>query len=209
MKKHKQHERRRKISKTLIYILGGILGLLILVFVFRGWIRITVEPKTVSVFYKSNVKKVRDDEAAKLGDPFKALGYSSLQNDTGSCTTDWARGIRTNIVCNYDQNTYQEVPKDQAYKDTLNANAAKLMDKLKQNGWEGQYTDNGEFTSLTKLIRNLTDGIDYTPDASYFKKIGPVECYIQTTTAFSKPEPPAMDTHLTCSRSIYIIGDPY
>ncbi len=189
-------------------ILFAVVVIIGLAFIGRGWIRMTAEPKTVSVFYNSNVKRIRDAEYGKLQSPLALLGYSTPYTQHTGCQTTLAQSIHTLVSCTYSYNSFKQTSQDAQAKASLNADAAKLQGLLQKNGWSGQYTDTGQYTSLTKLVSSITSGIDYQPDAAYQKNIGKVFCLFDSNTAFSRPNPPAIASQFTCSRDVNFLGKP-
>lgn len=150
------------------------------------------------------VTETYQTEMAKLGDPIGLLGYTEPTTTDDNCSSVPTRGLQPIMSCGLTVNAFKEV--DLNNKDTLNANAAALQSALQANGWQGQYVnENTEYNSLVKLVSSITSGIDYEPDATYTKDIGDVTCSISTTTAFSSPKPPAMNTNIWCG---VIVDDP-
>lgn len=200
----------RPARKKYLLIVFVVLSLVILLAcVFRSWMRMTVAPRIVSIAYSPGVQKVAEDELNKLQDPFASLGYKDFEfKSVDSCFTTLANGLRTQVECGYFLRAYAEISANNESKATLNKNAENLQNLLQQNGWQGEYSDSGTTNSLKKLVTSLTAGTDYDPDASYQKKIGSVQCYFHSNTAFSSPQPPAISTRFDCSRTINIFGNP-
>ncbi len=208
----------KKISKTkssksarvLIIILGVVAALTIVLFFARGWLRMTVAPFAVETIYGNSAQEVYEAEANKLQDPLALLGYQEAQPtlNNRACYTQLAQGIKTQISCSYNYDLLQEIPTSGPAKQKLLTNAERLQKLLQANGWEGEYANNADYTSLVRLTMSLTSGIDYQPDATYFKNIGDVECMFSNTTAFSSPDTPKMNTRLYCSRTFNLFGEP-
>jgi len=180
----------------------------------------SVLPGIVESMYGNSVEKVYQDEMSKLQDPLALLGYQVAETPTllyqnaetpgHGCNTVVANGIKTQVYCSYATKVYRQIidtgPKS---KKNLNANAEKLQTLLQANGWQGEYSNEGQpYTSLVKLISSLTSGIDHQPDATYEKRVGDVECQFQNNTAFSHPGPAALATQVSCSRTFNILGEP-
>lgn len=208
MKKNEKHKNtQKKPDNSKLYKLIGILFVsLAVLFVLRGWVRETILPKTIHTIYGSSVSKVYKNEMSKLQNPASLLGYTnSATKDT--CFRVKAKGLKTLISCESSSNNFREITS----QDTgiLLTNATNLQADLKTNGWQGEFTNEGvPYTSLVKLVNSLTSGIDYQPDATYTKKVGDVTCSIGTNTAYSKPNPPAMSTQITCYRTFNVLGEP-
>lgn len=170
----------------------------------------TVAPATIKTLYGNPAQKAYQDEAAKLQDPLALLGYADTTPTSGTtgCYTVLANGLKTQVSCNYNYDLGQDIPTNPQAKQTLVANAEKLQALLQTNGWQGEYSNDGEYTSLVKLVSSLTSGIDYQPDATYQKKIGNVECLFSNNTAFSSPDTPKMSTRFYCTRTFNIVGQP-
>ena len=196
-------------NRKLLIVFGAALALVVMLFLFRGWVRMTVLPNTVEAVYSNSVQKVYQDEIGKLQDPLASLGYQATSPATARCYTVVANGLKTQVDCSYGYDATQKTPTDTEAKRTLNANAEKLQALLQANGWQGEYSNDGQpYSSLVKLVSSLTSGIDYQPDATYLKQVGNVACIFGNNTAFSQPDPAQITTRISCSRSINILGQP-
>lgn len=204
----KEKSKNRLGDYKLLLAVGLVVGFVIFVFVFRGWVRMTLIPKTIVAVHGNSAHKAFVKETDKLQNPLALLGYKSLESEEGGCSTSLAQGISTQVICSYDVRAYAEIDQDSQSKAGLNANAEKLQNLLLENGWEGEYSDNGVYTSLRKLVSSITAGIDYQPDATYQKQIGHVLCFFHSNTAFSTPKPPAIATQISCSRTFNFLGKP-
>lgn len=167
----------------------------------------TVAPKTVGLFYASSVQKTFDEQNSALQIPLSYLGYPEVK-PTKNCSTSLANGLKTQVDCQVSIRLTRQLSEGTVDNKTLLEHAKKIQDRLKANGWQGEYSDNAETTSLVRLITSLTSGIDYQPDATYIKKMNGVDCMFQTVTAYSKPDPAAMSSQLTCYRTVNVFGQP-
>lgn len=195
---------------ALLIILGVLVALFAILMLARGWLRMTVAPTIIKAFYGNPAQKTYEEEASMLQDPLGLLGYSGAKptiNNTG-CHAVVANRLKTQVVCSYSYNLGQEIPTSTEARQSLRSNAEKLQTLLQANGWEGEYSNDAEYTSLVQLISSLTAGMDYQPDATYQKKVGNVECTFSNNTAFSSPEPAKMSTRFYCSRTFNILGEP-
>lgn len=195
-------------KRKLLVFLGLLAAFMITVFVFRGWVRMRIIPKTINVVYGNPAQNVFEKEMSKLQNPLALLGYTHPEVKMNNCLTSYAQGLSTQVVCSYNIGVYRETPQDTQFKADLNANADKLQKLLSENVWQGEYSSDGKYTSLKKLVSSITAGIDYQPDAAYQKQVGNVLCYIDSNTAFSSPQPPAIATQISCSRTFNILGKP-
>lgn len=205
---------KSKSNKTISnwlrwFLIIGVSLILLFVasYIFRGWLRVTLVPKVINVTSGNAVTNFASAEIGALGDPFTLLGYDSTTKES-ECRLVAARGLSTQYECVYVENGWTEILQNSNDKKQLYQSAVNILAALKNNGWEGAYTENEQATSLTTLIRNINDGIDYTPDASYTKASGDINCWISNTTAFSKPKNPAISTNFWCSRTVNVFGDP-
>ena len=208
-----KHTKKEKSDNKLIkrkpwLIAGSLVVIVLLAFLFRGWFRMTVIPKTIHAVYGNSAEEVLKAEAAKLQDPISLLGFVSEEPNFGGCSTAFAKRISTQVICSYQIPEWREIAQDPQAKADLAANADKLQSLLKENGWQGEYSEDGTYTSLKKLISSINAGIDYQPDATYQKQIGNVHCYLQSNTAFASPAPPAFATRMFCSRTFNVLGEP-
>jgi hypothetical protein len=196
-------------NRKLLIVFGAALALVVMLFLFRGWARMTVLPNTVEAVYSNSVQKVYQDEMNKLQDPLALLGYHVTLPADAHCYTVVANGVKTQVDCSYGYDVSRETPTDMEAKRALNANVEKLQALLQANGWQGEYSNDGQpYSSLVKLVSSITSGIDYQPDATYLKQIGNIECIFGNNTAFSHPNPAQMTTRISCSKSINILGQP-
>lgn len=199
------------LGKHKVLLGAGIVIVVILlsVFLVRGWVRMTITPKAIQTVYGNQAEKVYQDEVVgKLQDPLALLGYSDVQPLNNGCYTVLANKLKTQVDCQYTIMVGNEVPTTPEGKQTLNDNAAKLQASLQANGWEGEYSNDSEYTSLVKLMSSLTSDIDYQPDATYSKRIGDIECTIANNTAFSLPSVPKFSTRIWCAKTYTILGQP-
>jgi hypothetical protein len=200
---------RINFKSRKMQLIGGVIVLLIALFLARGWIRMTALPKTIQAAYGNRAEKAYLDEMNKLQLPLELLGYTTTEQLSKDCHTVVARGISTQVDCRYDIRLYREVDTSAEAKKILDDNAVKLQALLQANGWEGEYVNEGqELTSLVKLITSITSGRDWQPDATYAKKIDDVQCFFHTNTAFAKPAKPAMATQVSCFQTYNILGEP-
>lgn len=214
MKKKTKTTNKASLSKASKapnkWLIAGIVVVILLAlgYLLRGWVRATVLPESADIIYGRSVSKLYQEEMDKLQDPTALLGYGD--NDIKAekdCTRSFASGLKTQIICTYGVEASKQINLQD--KDQLNANATKLQDALKANGWQGTYSDTGDpYTSIVKLMSSLTNDIDYQPDATYTKDIGNTTCTLSTVTAYSKPNPSAMATRAYCLRTINFVGDP-
>lgn len=191
----------RVLTVLAVIVTVGILG-----YVSRGWLRVTIVPNAATMLHGQTLQRDMDAELAALQEPLTLLGYSNVDATRSKCIMQTAQGFRESLSCTSSLHAYSETPRDAAGKATLNSNAQKLQTLLQQRSWEGEYTDTAQVMSLTRLVHNLNDGIDYTPDAAYMKTIGNMQCIMDTTTAFSSPKPAAMSTTISCSRILMPFG---
>ncbi len=188
---------------TGVVVLGLALG-----FLLRGWLRVTVAPAVVTVTQGRSAKSAFYSEMDKLGQPLTVLGYENVEPLLTGCKLSTAQMLSTSFHCSYTFKAFKEVPTDQAGKDAIIQSAAELQITLQENGWSGEFIESEEYTSLTKLVKNINAGIDYTPDASYLKSVGDVTCLFGSNTAFATPDAPAIASFFTCSRNIDWLGAP-
>jgi len=196
-------------SRKVRVAVGLVLILFVLLFLSRGWIRMTGLPRTVKAVYGNSAEEVYKDEMSKLQNPLVLLGYPNVESYRPGCYTMVANGVKTQVDCQYNVRVYRVLDTSPESQKTLNTNAQKLQALLQENGWEGEYSNEGQpYTSLVKLISGVTSDIDYQPDAAYRKRVGDVQCLFDTNTAFSHPEPAAIATQISCHRTFNILGKP-
>lgn len=189
------------VYRTLAWVFGAIIVVSLLLFLTRGWVRATAEPKTASLFYEHGVQTALNDQNQALDEPLVALKYAQPTKQAAKCSLSLARSYHTEIDCAATIKSYGLVSSD---SQTLRTNAAALQAKLDAAGWGGNPN-----MSLTQFISGITAGADNQPDATYTHYFGKNLCMLSTTTAFSKPKPPAMSTVFTCSRTVDLFGSPW
>lgn len=204
----KPSSKSKRMKVIALISAAVILTILVMMFVFRGWLRVTVMPKTADMLHAGKLDKVANDEFAKLQSPLEALGYKNIEKKPATCKLDAAKRFATGFYCLAQSSAYQEINQNASTKETMSANAAKLQKLLEDNGWEGTYTNDTELTSLETLVSNINKGIDYTPDAAYSKTMGNITCIFDSNTSFSSPGAPAIATHYGCGQSLKFLGDP-
>ncbi|HVX58503.1 MAG TPA: hypothetical protein VG964_02075 [Candidatus Saccharimonadales bacterium] len=198
-----------KLARNKLVLFLLVLVVLVgLVYLGRGWIRKTAEPKAVAVTSGRSVKSEAEKQLSALGDPMARLGYPN-EKKTFNCFMATARSIHTEVTCTYVIDVYAKVS-DLKDNPNLNTEAAGIEKSLKANGWDGTYgLGASPYTSLTRLAKSLTSGIDYQPDAAYAKNIGKITCFFDSHTAYSHPAPAAIGSSYICSRTYDVFGSTF
>jgi hypothetical protein len=202
-KKPKTSKKQSRNSRSILWVLGSIVVVLILIFLFRGWFRVTVIPKTAGQFYSNGVKDTANKEATALNNPFGTLGLATPKT-SDVCTLQQAQSIHTEINCYTNQEGYTKLPTSFTGLVNIQKQTSSLQTLLNSNGW--QAGSNG--VTLTSLINGTAKGIDYSPDAFYQKIIGNTDCTFDTMIAYANPQPPAIRVTFSCSRTINFLGAP-
>jgi len=208
MKKSKnKHFQKEKpldnLKKYLIYT-GTLVVIVVLLFVFRGWLRVTVLPKTIGEFYVSGVQTTFNQEFNDLQNPYRLLSFTNPKPASLGCALSQAQSIHTEINCMDDQINWTVLPRSATGIATVQQNAAKLQGLLKAQNWLGG--SNG--VTLTSLIDGTAKGIDWSPDAYYEKIVGKTDCVFDTMIGYANPQPPAIRVTLSCDRTVNILGTP-
>lgn len=198
------------MPKKYCYIGGAICVVVLAAFwLGRGWLRKTATPAVINVFYKNSVQKTYDSEMAKLQNPLSMLGFSDVQPAQTRCRSVVYNGLQNQVDCTVDVQVFGETSQLSGDKATRNNNATKLQSLLQANDWQGEFSNKDvPYSSLLKLVEGVNNGVDYLPDATYQKQLGPVLCTLSTYTAFSKPSAPAISAHVWCVRTVNIFGQP-
>ena len=169
----------------IVLVLGGYMA--------RGWGRHTAAPDAADLIYGRQVQTVLNAQYNDLGQPFKALGFTSMQHSR-SCNLTYAKHFKADFYCMSMYSVYTD--KVGSLSPDLGVRAAKLDAVLQAKGWQNGYT------SLTTLGQSIAKGIDWQPDADYTKTFGNITCDADFNTAFSKPKPAAISGRITCSRAL-------
>lgn len=208
---HATAKKFKNIGRSKNFVVAAVIVLLVILFayLFRGWIRITLLPRSASVMFSGQVHSTFNDETAKLSDPLSKLGYKNVTTDNQGCKMIIASRFHELIGCSFQASAYSRLSDLSVSPDGFKTYAATLMAALQKEGWSGTYTNDGPYTSLGKLADSLAAGIDYQPNASYTKSVGKVSCIFESHTAFSKPFPPAVGSEISCVRVLMVFGNPY
>ena len=202
----KKKQKKNKLShnsKTILISFIALIVILVLVFLFRGWFRATVIPKTLGIFYSNGVVDTHKREVGDLSNPFESLGFI-VPKISHTCNLQQAQSIHVEIDCSTNQEGYTKLPTSPAGVANIQKQASILQATLKSQGWQG----GGNGITLTSLINGTAHGIDYSPDAFYQKVIGNTNCIFDTMISYSNPQPPAIRTSFSCSRTINFLGTP-
>jgi len=208
MKKHKKNRKYTEkpldnLKKYIIYT-GSLIVIVVLLFVFRGWLRVTVIPKTIGEFYVGSVQTTFNQEIAALQNPYKLLSFTNPKAPVLGCQLSQAQSIHTEIDCNDNQISWTVLPKSAAGIAAVEQNAAKLQSLLMSQGW--QAGSNG--VTVTSLIDGTAKGIDWSPDANYQKIVGKTDCLFDEMIGYANPQPPAIRVTFSCDRTVNVLGTP-
>jgi|GEM_PF-3263470 len=162
----------------------------------RGWVRYHAEP-TLVAWSADQSSKVIKGQSSELGDPFNRMGFGNVDK-ASQCVLTYAKGFSSELSCGTDYKAFSS--NINGLKPDLATRGSTLQIALQANGWTSGNT------TLAELAGNISKGIDYTPDATYFKVVGKYNCLVSFTTAFSKPKPPAIAGDMSCSRQYGIMG---
>ncbi len=188
----KKIEKQPQKLKKIYLIPLAILILLFLAYLGRGWIRRSLVPTVAGWVYANKLQSTLDKEYNSLQKPFDALGIPNVKKGRG-CNLAHAKHFKITLSCGAEYSAYT----DRVAPD-LAANSARLSNQFKDQGWSFGNTDVGT------LGKNISQGIDWTPDAAYIKFKGPIACLADFNTAFSKPKPPAINGSVSCNKAIDI-----
>jgi hypothetical protein len=187
MKKHKKSRFKREKPldnlKTYLIWTVSIVIIVSLLFVLRGWLRVTVVPKTIGEFYVGGVQATFNKEITALQKPYQLLAFTKPNPPVLSCGLAQAESIHTEINCNDNQISWTVLPRSAAGLNSVQQNAAKLQGLLKAQTWLGG--TNG--VTLTSLIDGTAHGIDWSPDAYYEKLVGKTDCVFDTMIGYANP----------------------
>jgi hypothetical protein len=142
--------------------------------------------------YTRQVQSTLDKEYTALQKPFEMLGMPDVHKKK-TCELAHAKHFKIQLYCSAIYSSYSD-----HIAPNLAAGSAKLANQFTSNGWSLGYTD------LSTLGKNISQGIDYTPDAAYTKFKGDIACTADFNTAFSKPKPPAINGSVSCTKVVDI-----
>ena len=204
--KWRQHLHDNSVAHLTTTVFAIVVGLCLVLLLARSWVRVTVVPKTVSVFYGNSINKVSDTEFNKIKSSLSDLGLTNLTPNK-ACIRTTAKNFSEEVSCQYIVSSTLTIA-DGTSADTLTSKAQTLQKLLQDNGWSGTYTEQGDEVSFVKLVSNVANNVDYTPDAYYTKVVGELICTFDSNTAFKIPENPAkaFTSNFNCSRLINVFG---
>ena len=192
------------MTRNVLVTIGGLIVLLFLLFIVRGWMRVTIIPKTAAIFYTNGIQNTQNNELKQLNNPFKTLSSTANPKTSTGCSLELAQSIHTQIDCNVSQLVYAKLPVTAAGQSSIQAKAQTLQTLLSIDGWSG----GGNGVTLTSLIDGTAKGIDYSPDAYYEKVIGNNDCVFDVMIEYANPQPPAVNISLSCDRTLDVLGAP-
>ena len=192
----------RKI-KALFIVGGAIVICLLALFLFRGWVRATVIPKTTSLFYLSEVTSTLDSQSKDLSNPLSTLGFTNITK-SNTCNLELAQSYRTEVDCQTSNQSYIKLPATATGLNNEMQRVTQLQSSLTAQGWHAG--SNG--VTLTSLVGGIIQHKDYSPDANYEKIINRNDCVFDVMIAYSNPQPPALRATFSCDRTVDVLGTP-
>jgi len=188
-------------AKIPLIALGTLVILVLLTFALRGWLRVTVIPKTIGLLYMPGISSTFEKQDNTLGHPLQSLGFQNVATKK-HCLKMIAQGYHVDIDCIAIQQGYVVLPSSAEGIAKEQQAAAKIQSALQASGWQGG--SNG--VTVTSLIDGTTQGKDYSPDAYYEKTVGKNHCIFDIFIAYSNPKPPAISIQFFCERTFYFLG---
>lgn len=189
--------------KVLLLVVLTILIVLILV----GFHKSSKKVNIITSSYPSYVTSLQNtinSAVTNLDDPFTKLGYTSINKKPVKCSLLYSEGATTQLDCSGEYQAYTRTPRNPLGETNLENQAQLLQTLLIVGGWQA----GGNGVTLTSLIDGTYKGIDYSPDAAYLKNINGNSCIFDTDIAYSNPNPTAINSTLSCSRTVSVTGIP-
>lgn len=163
-------------------------------------------PGVAKIVYGSSLRGLYEDERKALGDPSRVLlGVSSDAELT--CVSIY-EGIKVHVSCDTAMQQYGQLRQGQEGKLAATNAASEVEKALVQSGYEKGIDGGSNGVTLSSLIGGTYQGIDYSPDAFYSKKVGDALCTFQVTVAYSSPKPAAINVRHVCTREFDPFGVP-
>lgn len=175
--------RKRIVVASLVFVL-----VVVVLFLALGGVKTT---KRIYYGYKS--RTALSNENKKLGEPLKALGFTSIEGGNSVCQYFEKFGYENKpLDCTTTLKSYQ-VFSDDAAKSRAAEAAGTLSRLLKQNGWQqGNY-------EVGKWFQDVTNKVDWNPDAYHYKYFDDTFCMLDFFVAYSNPNPPAVNAEMRCT----------
>lgn len=183
------------IGVLLVLVIVG-LGL----FVKKDWVKRS--------YYRVQTERTVRKELKPLQDSLTSLGFNNLSSLQTSCNVSDPSNIPENfegvidaelrpgryLDCSSSVSQFIRVPED---KKAFQQHAEELSKVLQSNGWESR-----EDYPTIQWFKAISEGVDYQPDQYNHKDVNGWNCVTDFFTAFSKPEPAALNMQLICNKSV-------
>lgn len=184
-----------KNSKQFRLKLFGLISALVVLFLV---IFVFVLGQNISKWrYGNDAKASFNTELSTLG-PLSTFGLKKTSNS--KCITEAiSQYNKPQLQCSVSEDPYIVIGKSVSSKNHFVAQAAKLDNLLKKNGW----TETANATpTIKQWFEGITSGKDWYPDEGAYKNIGASHCSIDFFLAFSNPKPPAFNLQASCTAPI-------
>ena len=182
---------------------GCIVVLMLGLYLGRGWVRFALIPDAATPLYSRGIQHQLTTQNANLSFPYGLLNIQTSPSST-TCSLELAQNIHTQLYCQATLGGYTKLPVSASGEAIVKKAAGSIQKTLSTQGWNGG--SNG--VTLTSLIDGIYQGKDYSADAYYEKVTGDYDCTFDTMIAYANPHPPAIDSLLTCVRTVNLFGTP-
>lgn len=163
-------------KKSLGIAFAILLVGLMLMYLGRGWLRVTVIPWYVDVMHRQSVQNAFDEVNEELGHPLTALelNVSNVRGNNAQCSENTAQHFHVEVGCSAFIGGQGKVI-DEAYRQKHTANLENLENKLIQDSWHKSQSTETPPTFKDLLSSQKTGYIGYV---RYDKKVQGVNCWI-------------------------------
>lgn len=178
-----------------------VVALLVLLFVFRGWIRKSILPNQVSYFAKQSLHEAykRSNESAKL--PLEELKITLRPDVVTQCHLFTAEMFHTTVTCRNSSGDELELYDD--YLHFFKQNSLKVEQKILNQGWTKVWNAQ---QPINELFNNPTN--DVSVGVNYEKPYGKNKCTLSLFYNAYEKNPRRLSYSLSCDRIIHYLGSP-
>ena len=178
----------------LTYTFFGLIIILFLAFLDRGWIRSTVVPSFFDIRYNAQVQSAFDTASSQL-QTSKTLGLHASNKSHASCNLDTASQFSIRVSCTASEFGDRHI-EDAADLIAFNQQVITFHQRIHADGWQG-----GQQTKLSAPTQeSLTINSSNVYWLSYGKKINGIPCLFQFGVEPSEQGGGYVSSDLICSR---------
>lgn len=195
-KNKKTKKQAKPINKHKVLKVVGLLGVAIIIFLLLGGYKVINQ-----AYHSVKVGVTHKREFQKLNEPLSTFGITNINRGNPACSITQIYGYEgDSLLCVTTQDQFIKIDKETRQQESFVSSAKRLDDLLKTNGWK---TESNSANSFDEWMKAITTGKDFNTDINATKTVGGVKCIVIMTVAYSNPNPPAINTSLSCNSPNY------